>query len=1338
MSNKTGKLVVSDIKKTLFVIPYYQRGYRWTANNVKQLLSDLFIFAQNEESEYCLQPIVLQRISDSEYTGVLNGEESVIRVVDGQQRLTTIAIVLYKLGIETTWDIYYNTEKKRLSEILPEILKEHPNLISINDYFRKEVSDAIDEWLLKKKENKPDDFLKSVFQSKEEKKIAFLEYAIGTSGEVNSEKEGHNAFLRLNDGKTPLTSSELVKAKYMVNGNGLTDQQKMEISKEWELIEDSLQNDRFWLMFNAKGLEDTPTRIDLLFTLVLGVDLELVKANFRIVFETLEDEEKKYDLEKVWDEVLNIFWWMQSCYYDVELCNYLCWIRKYTDNAASTIYSYRRQYPAHSDFKKCIIGVIQKVFADRQIRTLDSVEYYTWSIDDLRKLFVLLNIIDCNKSKERFCFDLFNQEEWDIEHIDSQTPNDLKRDKDKREWLESSYKELSHEQRALFVKDLKLAENVESFEVENVGLDNFESYAEKIVQLVRGEYDKIPDENLNKIGNLALLNRSINRSYKNSIFPRKRKTIIETVSKAEKFIPPCTVKTFMKFYTTSPSKITYWQNADYEGYASAMNRMFTEFMDEDTQVGEPEKNDLTLTRSSETLSELQKISTPDEKKHRVDDSICFNKFMDKYDVVIPRIQRLYVQGRLDKRGQKCLSGFASSLVDSISESTPLLLDFVYGIDDESGSKPTFYPLDGQQRLTTLLLLAWLCGLSKPNWTFRYEARRATEIFIKKLLEDTPPKLEKKPEYDKRKREAKEQKKDYPPLCREYIRSRPWFHDAWLFDTGISGMLEMLDSLYDKLLNRQNKVSQNMDSITFLLNYLDASIKSYDQIYFKMNSRGRELTEWDNVHAVLDEFLPHDFKNSWPDKIQKWYELMWCKITSKSAQDTATNTAQINEVDAKMLSVIELALDCSGYSDKYKSTNTYQLSKWLHDQDKSEEVSKFYRLCMIFFSALELKEENSYPYLIPKWTNSPIIPDFTCKIDEIVQNFYQPLLFYYAAKLSKNADWIRVIWNLVVNIDVDSSSFKQAIKLIDGLSQGKESILSFLSKLKLSDIKYSYVATNPQLQEEIDKAKQIIDAKDIRPDDWDSSKGGEWNGWYDIIVKAESQRYFKGAIRFLFRSGNGIDWSTFCTKWWHAEEYFGDDGIKEKWAARFVSALLKRCNKWEQIEERYIFDRTELKYSVLLEPLYAEPLDYILRSDTLDVEIVDFEEGKTSERLIRNQLYEEEFIKQAISEYSSYRLSGRKWFYGYRRRDGILFDWEGENRRNAQIQEMIGEISVSNTPVTNKIYDGYIIKFKYKEQSYEWNHSNVIYLNGEELLKVTPDMSGWEILDKLNQPNNRHN
>ena len=86
------------------------------------------------------------------------------------------------------------------------------------------------------------------------------------------------------------------------------------------------------------------------------------------------------------------------------------------------------------------------------------------------------------------------------------------------------------------------------------------------------------------LGNLALLNLDINRSYKNDIFPLKRKAIIKKINSGTEFIPPCTVKAFTKFYTKSASRITSWQNADFEGYYNVMNSFFKSFMELKTEL----------------------------------------------------------------------------------------------------------------------------------------------------------------------------------------------------------------------------------------------------------------------------------------------------------------------------------------------------------------------------------------------------------------------------------------------------------------------------------------------------------------------------------------------------------------------------------------------------------------------------------------------------------------------------------------------------------------------------------------------------------------------------------
>ena len=408
-----------EFGKILFLIPSYQRGYRWQKEDVKKLLKDLVTFTG---SDYCLQPLELQKTTCPRSLQI-DDYENYIRVVDGQQRLTTLSIIAKVLNIKLEWDIYYYylTETKFLSNLLADDYKEE----TINAHFRHEVEKTVEEFAEK-------DAVAKYFDG--ENNIVFpIHFLPDDNGEVVEADKGQNAFNRLNAGKTPLTSSELIRALYMVHDSGLDEQQRMEISKEWELIENTLSNEQFWHMFNAVGLEKTPTRIDLLFALVLKINLREAKNNPRIVYEALESGyyERKLDLKKVWGAVMNCFWWMQSCHEDIECFNYLCWLAMCTDNQASTVYDAHQRYPVMEDFKKSLVKMIQESgVCDIPMR---------YGEPKLKYLLLLCNVLECNNGKERLRFEPLDK--YDIEHIDSQTPNDLSETDDRREWLGSVFDE---------------------------------------------------------------------------------------------------------------------------------------------------------------------------------------------------------------------------------------------------------------------------------------------------------------------------------------------------------------------------------------------------------------------------------------------------------------------------------------------------------------------------------------------------------------------------------------------------------------------------------------------------------------------------------------------------------------------------------------------------------------------------------------------------------------------------------------------------------------------------------------------------------------------------------
>ena len=175
--------------KTLFVIPSYQRGYRWNKEDAQKLLRDLQTYSG---TDYCLQPLEFQITErPTSYRG--KDYDNYIRVVDGQQRLTTLGIMAKCLGIpQLQWDIFYLVEGKMLSELLMDDAKES----TINAHFRHEVAEVIDAF-----EDK--ELLQNYFCGLGKSIVFPVHFLEKETSEADEQDQGQNAFNRLNAGKTP-------------------------------------------------------------------------------------------------------------------------------------------------------------------------------------------------------------------------------------------------------------------------------------------------------------------------------------------------------------------------------------------------------------------------------------------------------------------------------------------------------------------------------------------------------------------------------------------------------------------------------------------------------------------------------------------------------------------------------------------------------------------------------------------------------------------------------------------------------------------------------------------------------------------------------------------------------------------------------------------------------------------------------------------------------------------------------------------------------------------------------------------------------------------------------
>lgn len=241
---------------------------------------------------------------------------------------------------------------------------------------------------------------------------------------------------------------------------------------------------------------------------------------------------------------------------------------------------------------------------------------------------------------------------------------------------------------------------------------------------------------------------------------------------------------------------------------------------------------------------------------------------DITEIEIPIIQRDYAQGRTDDKTSKIRSRFLDNLYSALDNSKQLVLDFVYG---EINNKKLI-PLDGQQRLTTLFLLHWYAA-KKGHVNneeceflnhFSYYARPATKDFCQKLTDFSP---------------------SFNGIISEEIKDRPWFQYQWFNDPTISGMLVMIDALDERFKNVDNLwqklVKENIITFYFL-KLSDMGLT--DDLYVKMNSRGKPLTEFEHFKAEFESSVELCGNSDLSERINRKIDLDWTDMLFKYRGD----------------------------------------------------------------------------------------------------------------------------------------------------------------------------------------------------------------------------------------------------------------------------------------------------------------------------------------------------------------------------------------------------------------------------------------------------------------------
>ena len=547
-----------------FLVKSYQRGYRWSKDEVVRLLEDI---KQNENNNYCLQPIVVKK------------ENNIYELIDGQQRLTTIFLIYQYIHekipyfMPPKFSISYETRpksKEYLNDI--DITKKNDN---IDYWYMAEAYEAIDDWFSNgHQESLP------LFSNYFKENVSVIWY------EVDDDTDSIPLFTRLNIGKIPLTSSELVKAMFLSNSlnSEMTEERQNEISLQWDNIEKKLRDDSFWYFLTNKGIADYQTRIDLVLDLLANRPKNSREKYY--TFFAIDNMKKDKSLKEIWNEIQHTYLTLFDWFENHEFYHKIGYLISSEAMSLQELYN-KSKGKTKDEFLNYINDeIINSIKIDKNYGELD----YDKEKDknDIQRLLLLFNIESVRKNGEEtqwFPFNKFKFREngktvWSLEHIHAQQSEGMKTIDAWKEWLTLHLNSI----RDVFPDDQELINRIEqAINKPNLGSDEFNELQSIISARLTGT-----NSNRNTIANLALLNSIDNAALNNSTFDVKRNKIIE-MDKKGLYIPFCTKMVFLKYYSKSvDNNLHFWSYNDMSAYVGYINEILSEYLNDQKIVIESE------------------------------------------------------------------------------------------------------------------------------------------------------------------------------------------------------------------------------------------------------------------------------------------------------------------------------------------------------------------------------------------------------------------------------------------------------------------------------------------------------------------------------------------------------------------------------------------------------------------------------------------------------------------------------------------------------------------------------------------------------------------------------
>lgn len=569
-------------KKDFYNIPVYQRGYKWKPEQVTKLLEDVNNFVPEDNKFYCLQNITL----------VPSKTASVFNVVDGQQRLTTLVLLLSYLNqkeiakgkVRFPENSIRQETNKFLNDIISvdasnilnkewdDFIEEYPDFDHQDIFYLFTAYQAIDIWFNTSK----------VDSAEFTKKI--LNHVRLIANSISDDSKEEKIFGNLNSKRVPLDGSDLVRA-ILITRVAYEESRKADTTKDivrinerrvrigWEL--DDINNwwsqaevKRYFKRFVSiksdeisdgnKLFKDDKYPINLLLLLFAEK-----KGESKLTLEFIEKNNN--NALELYKEIIKLHSTLKDWYNDREIYHYLGFLFAQSQIKFKDVWNWwNTETNTREDFKSRLKTSIKKTVINEETTTSinsDTVNWYDEEQTSLVKILILLDVYWSTKSSQVFLPpSAFEKYGHDIEHIFPQNPKEVK---DKKSYIK-------------FLIDNNLAKENKKLMTEFETMADEPEFQKRVNEYIQ-KY--VGDIKTNSIGNLVLLDASKNRSIGNNPYSVKRAALIDDINRGT-YMRPHTLKVFVRYFDSGKNENTdhsHWTNTDILANAKAIENTLNVF-----------------------------------------------------------------------------------------------------------------------------------------------------------------------------------------------------------------------------------------------------------------------------------------------------------------------------------------------------------------------------------------------------------------------------------------------------------------------------------------------------------------------------------------------------------------------------------------------------------------------------------------------------------------------------------------------------------------------------------------------------------------------------------------